>query len=443
MFGRGNWAVFGIKKESLKKFRKNLNNEVVMLDVSQLGASIKAKFLNQTSYGINPFADPRKDEKLTVAKHSTLAEYFAQPKDVRELLSEGELEVTQQGYGLAEEFELPDPGADGVESHYYGLWFVINEQEDVTDPASKKEAISYKDMTKPFKFLNKDEKKAVEAQVKLTAVPARKQFAVLLDFADERAYVESSSQDDVLAVQTVLNQLGADIFSMAWQFDDWDWTIRFLNKVNSETHYEEQMAERADELTRFRPDEIAKMDDRMMESIVSNFFALSQLDTGDWCGLTTPTRIRLYPTTDPATVANVSTAFSLLRVTDKAMVASASLVFQSLESYVVKKTDEEKQVRKDLFTLDLNDNINLNDAGAGMLRGFDMPQFKKDIKTAIKAQEGGLSIAEYWKNWLQSMREAVYKFTDNVTETLAIDKKKYGLKPFAVEVNEPESVEVE
>lgn len=444
MFARGNWAVFGVNKASLKKFRKNLNSDLVMLDLSQLGASIKAKYLNQQSFGINPFGVPRKDEKLNGGfSTDLLVKYFGEPSDVRQLFDDSEIETLSVAFGRAEEFELPDPGVAGIESHYYGFWFVINDQEDVTDPASKKEGLSYSDMEKPFKFLNKDEKKAVEQQVKTLAVPARKQFPVLVDFADERVYVESSSKDDVLAVQELLIKLGADVFALAWQFDGYDWTSRFINKVNNETKFEKEMAERADELSRFLPEEVATLDDKMMESIVSTFFALSELETGDWCGLTTPARVRLYPTTDPATVANVSTAFSLLRVTDKASVASAALIFQSLDSKIIKKTDEEKQFRKDLFTIDINDNVNLSDAGAAMLRGFDMPQFKKDIKAALKAQEAALSIGEYWKNWLQSMREAVYKFTDNVTETLQIDKSKYGMKPYASDEQKAETVEVE
>lgn len=443
MFGRGNWAVFGVTKASLKKFRKNLNSDVVMLDLSQFGAAIKAKYLNQQSFGINPFAEPRKDEKPVSFGIDPLVKYFNEPGDVRQLFDDTEIETLSVAFGRAEEFELPDPNAKGVEGSYYAFWFVINDQEDVTDPASKKEGLAYSDMEKPFKFLNKDEKKAVEQQVKTLAVPARKQFPVIVDFSDERVYVESSSKDDVLAVQELLIKLGADVFALAWQFDGYDWTTRFINMVNDETKFEKEMAERADELSRFLPEEVSKLDDKMMESIVSTFFAIAELETGQWCGLTTPARIRLYPTTDPATVANVSTAFSLLRVTDKPSVASASLIFQSLDSKIVKKTDEEKQFRNNLFTIDINDNVNLSDAGAAMLRGFDLPQFKKEIKAAIKAQQTTLSIAEYWKNWLEGLRGAIYMFVDNVTETLGIDKSKYGMKPYASDEQKAETVEVE
>ncbi len=206
----------------------------------------------------------------------------------------------------------------------------------------------------------------------------------------------------------------------------------FLNKVNDNTKFESHKAERAEELQRFRKDEIEKMDDRMMESIVSNFYALAELETSQWCGLTTPARIRIYKPADPIGTQGVSLTFSLLRLSDDSEVAASAVVFQSLDSKFNKKTDEEKQIRKDLFTLELNDNLNLLDSGAALLRGFDLPAFRKTIKTAIKAQTAPLDIKDYWRMWLDGMSEAIAMFVDNVAETLGLDKKQFGLQPFAV-----------
>src|SRR5271157_3830304 len=177
------------------------------------------------------------------------------------------------------------------------------------------------------------------------------------------------------------------------------------------------MAERAEELQRFRKDEIEKMDDKMMESIVSNFYALSELETGQWCGLTTPARIRLYAPADPIGTAGASLTFTLLRLSEDSEVAASSVILQKLDSKIIKKTDEERQFRVDLFTIDLNDNINLLDSGAALLRGFDLPGFRKEIKTATKAQSSPLAIKDYWKMWLEGMSSAVFMFVDNVTET--------------------------
>jgi hypothetical protein len=400
MFGRGNWAVFGIKQSTEQAVIDGLDNSH---DLSQEIAVAKAKKEKIPTFGINPFANPRADEDSKLADPTNA------------------------------DFKLGD--------HAYAFWLCTNDQKDVTHAGSKKEQIAYDEMGKPFKFLNKDEKKAVEETVTSTAVVERKQFPVLVNFTTERVYVEASAEGDVEIAQNVIQELGGETFSVVWQFGGYDWATKFLNIVNEKTKFVNEMAERAEELQRFRKDEIEKMDDKMMESIVSNYYALSELDTGQWCGLTTPARIRLYRPADPIGTAGASLTFSLLRLSDDSEVAASAIVIQSLDSKITKKGDE-KQVRKDLFTLDLNDNINLLEVGAGLLRGFDLPGFKKIIKTAAKAQTGPLEIAYYWSQWLIEMEGAVEMFVDNVAETLGLDKKKFGLRVFAEEKVMKETVEV-
>jgi len=402
MFGRSNWAVFGIKAATEQAVIDGLDNSH---DLSQEVAVTKAKKDKIPTFGINPFANPRADENNKLNDPSSA------------------------------DFKLSD--------HAYGFWLCLNDQKDVTHAASKKEQIAYDEMDKPFKFLNKDEKKAVETAVKTTAVVERKQFPVLINFANERVYVEATSQEDVETVQIVLQKLGGEIFALAWQFGNPNWVNAFLNHVNDKTKFVNEMASRADDLTRFRKDEIEKLEDRTMETIVSTFFALSELDTGQWCGLTTPARIRIYRPADPIGTAGPSLTFSLLRLSDDSEVASANIVFQSFESKVNKRTEEEKWIRRDLFTIDLSDNSNLLDAGAALLRGFDLPGFRREIKAAIKAQTAPLDIRYYWSQWLTDTVLSIEMFVDNVAETLGIDKKKCGLLPFtAEEETTKETVEV-
>jgi len=403
MFGRGNWAIIGIRKSTEDAFIEGLDN---FASVSQASAVEKAKKDEVPTSGINPFQYPRFDE------------------------SRLELDVT------GAEFKL----GDGV----YGLWFCQNSFKDVTDAPSKREQAAYDEVGKPFKFCNKDEKKGIEDQVKVTAVVERKQFPVLVDFVNERVYAATATEADVEAVIELLQELGAETFALAWQFGDSQWVNRFLNKVNDETKFESEMEERAEELQRFRKDEIEKSEDKMVESILSTFYALSELETGQWCGLTTPARIRLYAPADPIGTAGASLTFTLLRLSEDSEVAASSVIFQKLDSKIIKKTDEERQFRVDLFTIDLNDNINLLDSGAALLRGFDLPGFRKEIKTATKAQSSPLAIKDYWKMWLEGMSSAVFMFVDNVTETFHIDKKNFGLLPFAAdgEKTTRETVEV-
>ncbi len=416
LFSRGVWSVFGIRKTSLDAFKSSLNDPQKLASVSQLVASVRTKFSSAPSYGINPYGEPRKDEEAI------------NQNDLKQLAEQIEKEAIDPAF-WADYF-----GSENIQfalgDNQFGFWLVINDYEDVTDPKSKQEAHAYRDASKPFKFLSKDEKKAIEASVVASAVLARKQFPVLVDFNSELVFVASGSVDEVSLVRNMIANLGGEDFSLAWQFGSYDWPSRFLAAVKDGNKFSSEMADRADELSRFRPEEIEKLDDKMMESIVSTYFSVAELDTGLWAGLTTPARIRLFKSSDPISASNPSTAFSVLQeFNTTALPNAASVVFQSLESRFTKKGDE-KQVRVDLFTIDVNDNVNLTDAGAAMLRGFDIPPFKRGMKRALKS-EGQIPIGRFWKTWLSDMKTAINYFVDNVTETLKIDKQGYGLKPFA------------
>lgn len=419
LFGRGQWAVFGVESKTLEAFQKSLNDPAYAMTASQLTASAVTKFFNKASVGINPFGQPRMDENVTDPALLSAIANFAEGQ-----ITADEFNIANEalliGYGVEEDYALGN--------NTFGFWMVFNAYDDLSDPNSKKEAISYVNMERPFKFLVKEEKKAVEDTVKAEAVMSRKQFPVLVDFQHERVYVASSNTEEIMAVCDTLTSLGAKPYAMHWDFKGYDWPKEFLNKVAKGTQFAAEMKQRADDLARFRPDEIEKLEDKQMEKIVSNFFALTELETALWAGLSTPARIRIHKTSDPVGVSSPSVAFTLLDITNDAEVASSSVVFQELVSKFTKK-GEEKLVRNDLFTIDINDNVNNQDAGAAMLRGFDLPQFKKEVKTTIKAK-GRVEIKDFWYMWLEGIHNAVLQFIDNITTTLELDKTKYGLCPY-------------
>jgi hypothetical protein len=433
MFGRGNWAVFGVEAGSIGGFQKALADPLTSFKVSQLAASIASKFQNEETIGINPYGSPRLDEKLTdaltLSNLSALLESLNENEEavvlsppVAEWLTNSEFLVSEDNLSLG--------------NNKYAFWFVQNAPKDFSDPNSKREQAAYEQMERPFKFLVKEEKKSIEDQVTAQGVLNRSQFPVLVDFQNERVYVLSSNKDEVISVGELLTKLGVKTFPLVWDFKYPTWPSEFLNRVVKDTHFTADMKERADELARFRPDEIEKLDDKQMEKIVSTFFALAPLETELWAGLTTPARVRIHKIIDPVGVSSPSVAFSLLNMAPDAEIAAASVVFQEL---IIKNTkDGEKTIRKDVFTIDINDNANLSDAGAAMLRGFDLPQFKREVKIAIKAK-GRLTIKDFWAMWLQGIHDSILEFVDSVTSTLEIDKK-YGL--VVPEVGAGEEVEV-
>lgn len=399
MFGRGNWAIFGVKADTQGAFETSLNDSKIAESVSQF----HAKKDNGLTFGINPYNVPRWDEDTSFVDDLVQTENFR------------------------------------LGPQQFGLWFVKNDHEDITDPKSKQEALAYANITKPFKFLNKEEKKMVNERVEASAVVCRKQFPVLIDFIGERAYALTTDVDEIIALRDILTELGVQTFNLSWVFDTPDWPGKFLNAVQSANKFPTQMAARADELRRFRKEDIEKLEDKMMESIVSNFFALAELDTGYWAGLSTPAKINLFPVSEPSSETSVSTAFTLLNLVDEAWVVSANVVFQQLDSKFTKDEDE-KKFRTDVLSIDLNDKANISDAGCAALRGFDLPRFKKDMKRQIK-EKTSLEISNYWMEWLIEMKGAVNFFIDNINETLKLNKEENGLNPYFDDYHEASSGE--
>lgn len=75
-----------------------------------------------------------------------------------------------------------------------------------------------------------------------------------------------------------------------------------------------------------------------------------------------------------------TSATMLLSMTNDTRVRSGAITFQEIVSTTSKK-GVEYPFRKDLLSIDLNDRKNLTDIGAAMMRGFDIPTFRKDIST--------------------------------------------------------------
>ena len=437
MFGKGNWSIFGVEPDSLATFKETLEDQFLLLELSQIRASYYTKYKEKPSVGINPFDAPRVDEKAENLDHVILA-YLDCPEDT--LSSPEFLPLTEFAGSSAKDFQIDEDG------HCFGLWFVLNEFEDTMDVASKKEQSSYDMVTRPYKFLIKEEKKAVDAAVKASNSVVRKQFPVLIDFSQGRVYALTTVQDEILLLQETLKKMGADTFGIHWNFGDCNWPSRFLNYVRENTlkQHSDAMAHMADELTRFTKKEVPALDDKVMDRIVKNYFALAPLDTERWAALKAPAKIRLYKTSDPLTCAGPSEAFSLFQFSDQAEAVGAGVVIQSLSTRVQKGVDVE--VRKDLFSVQIDSNMNLQDAGAALLRGFDMPAYKSTMRKEIKESRGQeVPISKYWIEWLREMRVAVLGLIEDLSETLFDlddeEKKEAGLKKYDFETSE-DSIEI-
>ncbi|HEX4164187.1 MAG TPA: hypothetical protein VHZ55_01830 [Bryobacteraceae bacterium] len=433
MFGRGNWAIVGLAKDSLETFKTNLEDRALMLAASQLAALAITRHSRVDSLGINPFSAPRLDEQHTLGsdQEQELARFGVSKQEAGSQYALPTEILESESYGVYEQaFQLH------ASLPWYGLWAVSNQWKDVSDLASVKEQHSYAVLDRPYKFLQAIDKRSVDGETRGITAAMRKQFPVLLDFNEGRVYIESSSKKVIYAVTELLKRLGAEILPIAWTFSHSNWPAEILNKLYAATHFQNDFQKRADEASRFKASEIEKLDDKELESIVANYFSMTELPNEVWAGVSTPAQVRLHSSSQPIAVKAPTNATTLLGMTSDACLFSGSITFQERISTRNKK-GEERTFRKDLLNVDVNDQINLTEVGAAMLRGFDIPAFRKDIQREIRHTKQVPSIEEFWSSWLHQMSSATRTIEASFREILELDgDEKAGILPMHAHLNE-------
>lgn len=426
MFGRGTWAILGLAKESVEGFRASLADRAIMAGHSQMAASAATRQFSSDALGINPFGAPRLDEEhpIGLEHQEALAQYAITEREPGSDLTLPEQVLECPGYGFsAAQFELD------AELPWFGLWAVSNEWKDVSDLASVKEQRSYVSLERPYRFLQAIDKKTVDQEALGVTAAVRKQVPVLLDFNEGRVYIESSNKTLIYAIVVRLQQLGADIIPVAWTYSRPNWTAEIINQLYEGTQYQDDFVRRADEATRFKAKEIEKLDDRELESIVANYFSMTQLGSDLWVGISGPAQVRLHDTSPPIGVKAPTTATTLLNMTKAAKPLSGAITFQERVSFIG-KDGAQRTFRKDLVSVDVNDRINLTDVGAAMLRGFDLPAFRKDIQREIRQTHQVPTIREFWRSWLHELSSAVRTIDGAFREVLEIDgDQEAGILP--------------
>lgn len=425
----------GLLKESLDAFKTNLEDRMRMIAVSQLAASAITRHLNTDTLGINPFSAPRLDEHEPMAldQERQLVEYATTRQEHRSEKALPEEVIAHEGYAFGpEQFQIHESIS------WFGIWAVANQWKDISDLTSIKEQHSYEALDRPYKFLQATDKKNVDKDTRGATAAMRKQFPVLLDFNEGRVYIENTNQKTLYLVKQVLKQLGAETVAVAWTYDRPDWPSQFLSRLYEGSHYISDFQRRADETTRFTAKEIEKLDDRELEKIVSNYFSMSQLANEMWVGISTPAQIRLHPTSQPFAAKAPTSATTLLGMTNDASVFSAAVTFQDRITTLSKRGGE-ITFRKDLIDVLINNQINLTEAGAAMLRSFDLPAFRKDIQREIRKTKQVPSVEQFWSMWLSEMSNAVRTMEASFREILELDGNEAGgILPMRAPVEEEE-----
>jgi hypothetical protein len=441
MFARGNWAVFGIDNEQYQDFIARLNDQKTMLAVSQLAAYAVTRANKDDASGINPFGSPRLDESVSLdyPSRESLAKFtFLSEDDRKESylpVLVDELQGDSNGYAWGDvEFRI----GGGPQ---FAFWFVTNEWKDVNDLKSLKEDLSYRNYERPYVFLSPDDKKALDGAAGAKEAAMRKQFPVFIDFQSGRVYVQNSSKNVLGAVQSLLGDLGLTCIHVGWVFGE-NWLKPLLVKLYAESGYKDEFKRAADDAGRFSKEEREPIEDKELAGILTNFFSMTELETGIWAGMSSPAGVNIHKTMAPVNVKDVTSATTLLHLTDDASVHSAEITLQDRQ-VVTKKSGEERTFRKDIVTFELSDRINMLEAGAALLLGFDIPGLKKDIVREMKKSKQIPSIERFWFLWLQGMNNAIREIEDAIRTALEIKDQKTGILPIYGDKGEDTSLAVE
>lgn len=429
MFGRGNWAILGLVKESLEAFKVNLADAGRMADASQLAAAAVARLYGSDAIGLNPFNAPRLDEEqgLDLDQQTELAGHAtAEQVDGAAVALSAEI-LDGPGYGRGvESFQLHP------ELPWFGLWAVSNEWKKASDLPSMKEQNSYVTLERPYKFLQPTDKRTVDEKTGDATAVARSQVPVLLDFQGGRVYVESTNKKQIHALIVSLSRLGVETIPVAWNYPASRWTEAILNRLHEGTQFRDEFDKRAEEAKRFKENEIEKLEDRDMEAIVSKFFSMTELPSGIWAGISGPARIRLHDAAPPVGVRNPGSATTLLAMTSETGIVTGCLTLQECIT-VTTKSGAERNIRRDIARFDLNDRINLTDIGAAMLRGFDMAAHKKEVLREIRETRQVPAIAQFWSAWLHQLSNAVRTIEESFREVLELGAdQQAGIVPMQI-----------
>jgi hypothetical protein len=423
MFSKSTWAIIGLDVNSLETFQAALKTQELFL-ASQLVQFTFSKLYTLNTIGINPFDNPRKDEGRDLG-----------PLQEDDFLKIGKIAKVEKGQdvdfqAISEEGYRNYYGADEVAFRihpslpWYGMWFIANTNEDVSDLASIKEHISYTKLTRPYKFTGKEDKKIVDSAAQGWAELTRKQFPVLLDFDGGRVYIENTNEDMLIEVLAVLAKLGLKTFPLMWKFVEGDWVTKFLNATTASRLFVDQINKRANDVRTFTGGEIEPFEDPTVERVVDKYFAVLDPGTGLQYALSPTATLTLYPGGSPITISNPSDLVNLAN--PGAVLNTAHLTFQEMETRETKKGT--KTTRTDLFTFDLNQNVMLWNAGAALIRGFDGPNFKRSVMKEIRKTKQEMPISFYWSQWLMVINEGVHVFSDNVATVLGVDRTgEFGL----------------
>lgn len=427
MFSRGNWAIFNLDPNHCEVFRNSIKDPYTMTAVSQFAAAAIAETTEIETFGIAPYAHPRLDEKFALNHTSrmNLIEFMTTEKSDRKKNPLPALELAGGG-----KYEIPY-GEDtfsitgNIDSKIFGLWFITNEAKDILDTASIREGKAYDAFGTPYKLLSKADKTQVDEDIHIRPVIKRTQFPIIVDFMCGHLFVENTNKTVLENVMRLMENLGAPVIPVAWQFKH-NWVEEFLGKVYNGSEYSDLFYEYAKA--------VGTGSEKLMEEqlkaeggvekvrTLKNFFA-SYDNEGYYLALTTPAKVRLGECEDTASLSSVTGVTAVMRQSDSSFrLRSANVTFRYEDDSDV----EAKMI--DELSLELSDQINLTEVGAALLRGYDAHRFKR-----MTGSYEGRTPSKFWMAWRSYMLNSIDTITIHIASVLNLDVDAVGIVPLSTE----------
>jgi hypothetical protein len=309
-----------------------------------------------------------------------------------------------------EPFWEPDINQWAFTPGVYGMWVMMFEYIDAMDVNSKKEHLAY-NYGAPFKFQSADIKKQITEQVEDINTFVRKHHQVIIDFNMGYIWISSGAKAILEPIMTLLDEMGlifetpTDLVGDIGQDDITD----ALEALYNTSVIKDDVVRRLEEFKLHGADGVEPDSNAVMEKILKAYCAFSETQ-GFHVGMSAPLALFLEPCfLSPTSARSTYEVTELLNTHESARVAVADITFCHYNDRTTKSGETRKFLEK-LFSIQASPGMFHKDLPGLIVRGLNIDNYRRSIKTHIKATGNAPTIAEYWKMSYDSMKEAIFTY---------------------------------
>lgn len=436
MFGKGTWTIFQVasKDEATGSALSNFTARIDELASKRcpLIAISNSLATKEHCFGLAPYSRPRMgDEETTVTVYqpSPSAGKAPVPSDIQleTLISHlpswtynAEDKTMAGGAGTTLRLTpvyWPSLVSDwSIHENVYGLWLMSFDYKDVTDTASKKEARSY-DYGCPFNLQSAELKKEITAEVTQALTFTRKHLQVIFDFDQNLLWVNSNSPKVIKDIVELVDDLGLTCqIPEGFHIDDIDYVgcLQHLVKTSSIKEVQVRRLQEQIQNGKIEPDQ-----DPFIEKLTTAFFAYAPLEGGDYVGLAPAAEVALHPGMVSTAAKSVTEAVEFIETSNDSILQSAEATFT--QQFDLHRGQKDQTVLAPSFTIQMEAPAGVEGIPGVVIRNAAVKDFKQVVKTHVTANDGKVTIADYWYLYYTTLKQHVYQYFNtlkDLTETI-------------------------